>query len=203
MGPRRGLGPRRANSGRGVLDTPGGHVLPPLFLFSGGGVFPFPRPPDFFGPGRAFFPRSAPLFSARRAARFPPVTREPRMPPGGMLRGPSGDFPPIPPDFSRFPGRFRRLSGDFRAFPRISHGIPPGARKTPGLSSDAAYASRGAWMAGGKKNPGGGDPGIMAPPHSSDASRAASIFAAFAAAAALWASLAGALHDTSFAGHSK
>ena len=38
---------------------------------------------------------------------------------------------------------------------------------------------------------------------SPDALRAASIFAAFAAAAALWASLAGALHDASFAGHSK
>ena len=55
---------------------------------------------------------------------------------------------------------------------------------------------------GNEKNP-WEDPGIAAPPYSSDASRAASIFAAFAAAAALWASLAGALRDTSFAGHSK
>lgn len=177
---------------------PGGHVsTAPFFVFQGR-RFSIPAAPLFFGSGRAFFPPARPFFPARRAARFPPVTREPRMPPGGMPLGPPGDFPPIPPDFARFPGRFRRLSGDFRAFSPIFHGIPSGA----GLSSDAAYASRGAWMAGGKKNP-GEDPGIMAPPHSSDASRAASIFAAFAAAAALWASLAGALHDTSFAGHSK
>lgn len=61
----------------------------------------------------------------------------------------------------------------------------------------------------GREKPRGRTPGSgWAPqsassPFSADASRAASILAAFAAAAALWASLAGARHDASFAGHSK
>lgn len=105
MGPRRARRPRRANSGRGVWDTPGGYASTPPFLFSRGGVFPFPRP-LFFGPWRAFFPRSAPFFSARRASRFPPVAREPRMPPGGMLLGIGGRF-------SADPALFLLISGAF------------------------------------------------------------------------------------------
>ena len=176
--------------------------MPPLFLFSGGGVFPFPRPPDFFGPGRAFFPRSAPFFP--RAA--PPVSRPSRAsrgcPPGVCFGGRRAIFRrslQISPDFRGVFGDCLGIFAHFRAFPM---GFPQ-ARGKPRAFPRMRRTRRGGLGWPGERKIPGGDPGIMAPPHSSDASRAASIFAAFAAAAALWASLAGALHDTSFAGHSK
>ena len=173
----------------------------PPFCFPGEEFSHSRAPPIFSALGARFF-RDPPLFF--RAPRRPFPARDARAAdaPGGYASGAVGRF-------SADPSRFLPISGAFSAivwgFSRISAHFPwdsPRRAENPGPFPGCGVRVAGGLDGRGKEKS-RGDPGIMAPPHSSDASRAASIFAAFAAAAALWASLAGALHDTSFAGHSK